>query len=199
MQSRSHYWQKELDSRVLWPLLFWGSEKVLLEEVMFQVSNASHAKAPSIRGSLVLQGKGGQEAAEVSWSQGAREVLILISWYIEILLPGEQGESLRVVARSKIISLPSFLSFFVFFKDSHKLWGERTDGDGEPAVEAKDQSWGCYVCQGKRCWWPWGQANWMGWLIQGPLESVLGPRQNGPREQELWLTISHQVNLIIKI
>ena len=86
---------------------------------MFQVAKASHAKAPSIRGSLVLQGKGGQEAAEVSWSQGAKEVLeevfILISWYSKILLPGEQGESLRVVARSKITSLPFFLSFFFFF------------------------------------------------------------------------------------
>ena len=43
------------------------------------------------------------------------EVVILISWYMEILLPVKQGESLRVVARSKIISSPSFLPSFLPF------------------------------------------------------------------------------------
>ena len=89
---------------------------------MFQVARTSHAKTPNIRGNLVLRGERSQEAAEVRGSQGVREVLeavvneevfILISWYMEMLLPVKQGESLRVVARSKIISSPSFLPSFL--------------------------------------------------------------------------------------
>ena len=47
------------------------------------------------------------------------EVSILISWHMEMLLPVKRGESLRVVARSKIISLPSFLPFFFFLPSFH--------------------------------------------------------------------------------
>ena len=47
------------------------------------------------------------------------EVFILISWYMDMLLPVKQGESLRVVARSKIISSPSFLPLFFFLPSFH--------------------------------------------------------------------------------
>ena len=47
------------------------------------------------------------------------EVFILISWYMDMLLPVKQGESLRVVARSKIISSPSFLPLFLLLPSFH--------------------------------------------------------------------------------
>ena len=43
------------------------------------------------------------------------EVFILISWYMEMLLPVKQGESLRAVARSKIVALFFFLPFIYLF------------------------------------------------------------------------------------
>ena len=43
------------------------------------------------------------------------EVFILISWYMEMLLPVKQGESLRAVARSKIVSKIVALFFFLPF------------------------------------------------------------------------------------
>lgn len=152
-------------------------------------------KDPSIRGTLPRWGKGGHEAAGVSQSQGQGRYWRPLwgggvdSNFIVYGNTSPWGAERGTEGCKQEVKQSIWLFFFLLTATHCKDNGPT--GVGCPQWKQKDQSGGCCACWGERCWWPWGQSKWMGWLVQSLLERVLQPRQSGPESQELWLTTSH--------